>query len=572
MINKDIFKILTLSFFLAAACDESTTTTPSTTSPTTSNPQRPRKNLALRLKDASPANILSELKEGLKNKEDFSQSDDDGKTPLHYFLSNPTMPDPDTAEQIIKRSSAVLNKKDKSNNHALDILIANANLKENVELLDILAKNGMNLDTPLKDKSTIVHKFFESSKLNTSKDLEMATLLISKYPKIISKQNDDKKTPLDILAQDKAKEKALLDALKANSNKDTKSKLVFDALSGVINKKDADNKALRELEKEAKKEQERIEEERKKEEARLKSEQGQKSDENKRKLEEKARREADEAKKKADEEARRKAEAKSDAELRKKAQEIIKPSSNIRLLLPGPAVWKPTEKSLKEFAKNDPDKEKVIEMVEEYKNKANIFLPFYHDKKNGGAFANTFAAKTEIEYRGQKSLYVEVLWQAEKLSRYAKEEKYRNYPAAVAHLNAIAKKDGPGNLPIYVRSNISFSKTDIEEWDKMSVDLMSKVHAARFKVEPDLFLNLMSTDYGTIIVENTQDSTKQDPRWGNGKDGKGQNLLGLLYMTHREHFWKEFKKGFEKDKKTNFHHTNVDHVVYMLKWLEKDDR
>jgi predicted NAD-dependent protein-ADP-ribosyltransferase YbiA (DUF1768 family) len=188
-------------------------------------------------------------------------------------------------------------------------------------------------------------------------------------------------------------------------------------------------------------------------------------------------------------------------------------------------------------------------------------MGFYDNKLQAGAFANTYAATSDIHYRNQKSRYAELLWQAEKLERYANDPQYRNFANALAYLEQQAKAKGLSTIPFFTRGITSVNPG---EWDKISIELMSKIHAARFKAEPDLFLSLIYTPYDSVLIEDTSiNGANADKRWGNGPDGKGLNLLGLLYMTHRERFWKAFKDKFG----TKFNIDKAEDVAFLLEWL-----
>ena len=65
-------------------------------------------------------------------------------------------------------------------------------------------------------------------------------------------------------------------------------------------------------------------------------------------------------------------------------------------------------------------------------------LGFYDKNQPGGAFANTFESRADINYKGQKSRFVELLWQAEKLMRYSKNPTIKNnYAAALGALEKL---------------------------------------------------------------------------------------------------------------------------------------
>ena len=67
------------------------------------------------------------------------------------------------------------------------------------------------------------------------------------------------------------------------------------------------------------------------------------------------------------------------------------------------------------------------------------------------------------------------------------------------------------------------------DWDKVKLDIMRKALKAKF--EAHLFLRKMLIETGDAIL--VEDSAR-DNFWGIGKDGKGNNYLGLLLMEYRE--------------------------------------
>lgn len=190
-------------------------------------------------------------------------------------------------------------------------------------------------------------------------------------------------------------------------------------------------------------------------------------------------------------------------------------------------------------------------------------LGFYHATNDAGAFANTFESLKDFEYRGQTSKYAELFFQAEKLSQFGKPEYKGDFTKS---FNALVALKQNITWPDFIKNIKTLFPTsfDAQAWDSVAVDLMSKIHAARFKAEPDLFLALVSTPARSVIVE---DAKAHDVNWGNGGDGNGNNKLGLLYMTHRQRFWFAFKT----ERKEFFKATNAEHVAWMLKWLNNYD-
>ena len=210
----------------------------------------------------------------------------------------------------------------------------------------------------------------------------------------------------------------------------------------------------------------------------------------------------------------------------------------------------------------DRAKESVINAV------ANLNLTqglgFYHAGNVGGAFANTFESRREFEVNGIKGKFVELFFQAEKVSRFGKMEYRGDFKKAYDALQAAKASASWGAFVRKVRDDFTDAGFNGAGWDAISLDVMSKIQAARFKAEPDLFLTLVATPARSVIVEDAQAT---DANWGNGGDGHGKNMLGLLYMTHRQRFWYAFKKAKAK----NFDATSAEDVAFMLKWLASYD-
>lgn len=196
---------------------------------------------------------------------------------------------------------------------------------------------------------------------------------------------------------------------------------------------------------------------------------------------------------------------------------------------------------------------------------------FYEKDDPGGAFANTFEAKRDFSYRNTPSKFAEFFFQAEKVFSYSyknpavDKKKFADFAEAFAFTHAL-KTGGWGAFPGTVRKYMDtnqISATYYLDWDKESIGAMSKIHSARFKGEPELFLGLVSSQQQSLIVEDSA----TDANWGRGGDKQGKNKLGLLYMIHR----RRFLTDFNNDKKVLFDKENTDHIEYMLCWINKYD-
>ena len=205
---------------------------------------------------------------------------------------------------------------------------------------------------------------------------------------------------------------------------------------------------------------------------------------------------------------------------------------------------------------------------------------FYDTNAPGAAFANIYAAKKKFKYGEGNDIieteFAEYCFQSEKFRRYGN----MSLKGAFQMLHDRKGNDGWGPFVGGLRELAGrfADKEWWKTWDNISIAVMSKVHAARFKAEPELFLALVATQGNTLIVEN---SGVNDGIWGNGPPKVGheinnipwrRNQLGLLYMLHRQRFWYDFKNNNEKNpSRANFDAKNVSHIKYMLQWLEKYD-
>jgi len=68
-----------------------------------------------------------------------------------------------------------------------------------------------------------------------------------------------------------------------------------------------------------------------------------------------------------------------------------------------------------------------------------------------------------------------------------------------------------------------------EDWDKLKTDVMLLGCHYKFKQNPDALALLLQTGTKTIV-----DHTANDSFWGDGGDGTGKNLLGVILMAVRK--------------------------------------
>ena len=68
-----------------------------------------------------------------------------------------------------------------------------------------------------------------------------------------------------------------------------------------------------------------------------------------------------------------------------------------------------------------------------------------------------------------------------------------------------------------------------EDWEEIKDDVMRKVVAAKFAQHPELAYELVATG-DAILIEHT----KNDSYWGDGGNGRGKNMLGVVLMEVRD--------------------------------------
>lgn len=67
------------------------------------------------------------------------------------------------------------------------------------------------------------------------------------------------------------------------------------------------------------------------------------------------------------------------------------------------------------------------------------------------------------------------------------------------------------------------------DWESVKVGIMKKAVAAKFSQHPALKALLLSTGDAKLV-----EHTDNDTYWGDGGDGKGQNMLGQTLMQVRQ--------------------------------------
>ena len=71
-----------------------------------------------------------------------------------------------------------------------------------------------------------------------------------------------------------------------------------------------------------------------------------------------------------------------------------------------------------------------------------------------------------------------------------------------------------------------------EDWDNIKICVMENIMSLKFKQHEDVFQNIIGTGLRPII-----EHTKDDEFWGDGKDGKGHNILGKIITNLRNNYY-----------------------------------
>ncbi|EAR98402.1 swarming motility protein ybiA (macronuclear) [Tetrahymena thermophila SB210] len=148
-------------------------------------------------------------------------------------------------------------------------------------------------------------------------------------------------------------------------------------------------------------------------------------------------------------------------------------------------------------------------------------IKFYGAKNKNGLFSNFYISP--IKLKGKIWQTTEHYFQAQKFAGTVKEEQVRNAsgPGIAFRLGRKKSNDYP------LRS----------DWLKVKDDVMYEAIKAKFTQHDNLKKILLSTKNHKLI-----EHTKRDAYWGDGGDGKGKNMLGILLMKLRKELSEEIKK------------------------------
>ena len=140
-------------------------------------------------------------------------------------------------------------------------------------------------------------------------------------------------------------------------------------------------------------------------------------------------------------------------------------------------------------------------------------IKFYRINEPYGEFSNF--APFPIELKGKVWPTTEHFFQAQKFTGTEREEKIRVTAAPM-----VAARMG--------RSRKHSLRSD---WEKVKIEIMRTALRAKFEQHTALRELLLSTR-DAVLIEHTSN----DNYWGDGGDGKGQNMLGRLLMAIRGEF------------------------------------
>ncbi len=138
-------------------------------------------------------------------------------------------------------------------------------------------------------------------------------------------------------------------------------------------------------------------------------------------------------------------------------------------------------------------------------------INFYSVSDDFGQFSNFAAFPIEID--GKVWPTSEHYFQAQKFADAAYRQKIRETISPMQ-----AAKMGRDRKQV-LRS----------DWESVKVEIMRQAVLAKFTQHDDLRTLLLSTGHAKIV-----EHTENDAYWGDGGDGRGQNMLGWILVDIRE--------------------------------------
>lgn len=132
------------------------------------------------------------------------------------------------------------------------------------------------------------------------------------------------------------------------------------------------------------------------------------------------------------------------------------------------------------------------------------------------------------------------------------------------HVRAVKEANTP---MVAARTGRDTNRPRRSEWDEVRDDVMYKALYAKFTQHDNLKELLLNTGDATIVEHTVNDSY-----WGDGGDGSGKNMLGVLLMKLREALRKE-------DAENNYFQKALDRASEVFgdmsraeEWMEKQSK
>ena len=143
---------------------------------------------------------------------------------------------------------------------------------------------------------------------------------------------------------------------------------------------------------------------------------------------------------------------------------------------------------------------------------------FYSPRNEYGEFSNF--APYPIKLKGVTWPTSELYFQAQKFAGTSHEEETRRTrkPAQAARIGRDRKR------PLR------------RDWGRVRDNIMCDAVRAKFTQHPELKALLLATGDATLV-----EHTERDSYWGDGGDGSGRNMLGLILMQIRTEFIRAHK-------------------------------
>ena len=138
-------------------------------------------------------------------------------------------------------------------------------------------------------------------------------------------------------------------------------------------------------------------------------------------------------------------------------------------------------------------------------------IKFYSQHGNYGEFSNFYPAVVKL--KGQVWATSEHYFQAQKF-------------AGTKYETQIRKAKGPGQAAKEGRDR---SKPLRRDWESVKDSIMYDCVLDKFSRHPRLKELLLSTGYAKLI-----EHTSNDSYWGDGGNGSGKNMLGIILMRVRK--------------------------------------